>query len=116
MRFCEATAAYQLLSDPEKRVRFDRFGYEPAAGGVSAGVPPNFIDAANFYAPLAVDAWGVACDAYAQVRAGGPVLEQVFRVGRAAVPEGSTPDGQRRVLSGLAPLFTPSRRCSGTCG
>ncbi len=26
VRFCEATAAYQLLSDPEKRVRFDRFG------------------------------------------------------------------------------------------
>ncbi len=44
----------------------------------------------------------MACDAYAQVRAGGPVLEQVFRVGRAAVQEGSTPDGQRRVLSGLA--------------
>src|SRR5215470_2348236 len=40
-RFKEAAAAYSVLSDPEKRARYDRFGPEGVNGGGAAGFDPT---------------------------------------------------------------------------
>jgi molecular chaperone DnaJ len=39
-KFKEAAAAYAVLSDPEKRARYDRFGPEGVQGGGAAGFDP----------------------------------------------------------------------------
>lgn len=45
-RFREAAEAYSVLSDPEKRARYDRYGHEGTRG--SAGFDPsNFVDFAD---------------------------------------------------------------------
>jgi molecular chaperone DnaJ len=43
-RFKEAAEAYAVLSDPDKRARYDRYGHEAAAGGFSGFDPSVFGD------------------------------------------------------------------------
>ena len=40
-RFKEAAEAYSVLSDPEKRARFDRFGHRGVASGDFGGFDPT---------------------------------------------------------------------------
>ena len=44
-RFKEASEAYQVLSDPEKRARYDRFGH----GGPGAGFGGGFHDVGDIF-------------------------------------------------------------------
>jgi len=50
-RFKEAAEAYSVLSDSEKRNRYDRFGHEGLGGGVSID-PNNFTDFADILGDL----------------------------------------------------------------
>src|SRR5260370_2919363 len=40
-RFKEAAEAYSVLSDPDKRARYDRFGHQAVAGAGGAGFDPS---------------------------------------------------------------------------
>jgi molecular chaperone DnaJ len=46
-RFKEINAAYQILSDPEKRAMFDRFGAGGLGGGDGMGAGFDFVDLGN---------------------------------------------------------------------
>jgi molecular chaperone DnaJ len=46
-RFKEINAAYQILSDPEKRTMFDRFGANGFGGGAGPSVGFDFVDLGN---------------------------------------------------------------------
>lgn len=46
-RFKEINLAYQILSDPEKRAAFDRFGASAFTPGGNAGGGPGFVDLGN---------------------------------------------------------------------
>ena len=47
-KFKEATEAYQILADPEKRELFDRYGHD-AVSGAAAGF--SFCGGTNFFRP-----------------------------------------------------------------
>ncbi|RZK42088.1 MAG: molecular chaperone DnaJ, partial [Hymenobacter sp.] len=40
-RFKEAAEAYEVLSDGDKRARYDRFGHQGGSGGGASGGGPN---------------------------------------------------------------------------
>jgi molecular chaperone DnaJ len=63
-RFKEASEAYQVLSDPEQRARYDRFGHQAAQMG---GFHPGFNDLGDVFGAFS-DIFG---DMFGQGRGGG---------------------------------------------
>jgi len=66
-RFKEASEAYQVLSDAERRSRYDRFGHEGAQGGVGGGGAPGFSDMGDVFSAFS-DIFG---DMFGGGRGGG---------------------------------------------
>ncbi|QXD15226.1 molecular chaperone DnaJ [Rhodocaloribacter litoris] len=68
-RFKEAAEAYEVLSNPEKRQRYDRFGHAGVRGNGNAG--PGFQDINDIFS------------AFSDIFGGGSIFEEVFGGGRA---------------------------------
>lgn len=69
-RFKEAAEAYAVLSDPDKRARYDRFGREAVGGGGAAGFDPS---AFSDFSDILGDLFGFGSVFGQGQRPGGPV-------------------------------------------
>ncbi len=68
-KFKEAAEAYEVLSDPQKRQRYDRFGHAGVRGNGAGGQGPGFQDINDIFSAFS-DIFGGA--------AGGSIFEEVF--------------------------------------
>lgn len=78
-KFKEISQAYEVLSDPEKRARYDQFGHEAFTGGGAGGARSG----GGFHDPF---------DIFSQVfggGGGGSVFEEFFGSGRRRNPDGA---------------------------
>jgi len=105
-KFKEATEAYSVLSDAEKRVAFDRFGHAGVAGGGAGGggVHVDFEDILQQFA-----------DVFGGAGAGGSIFETLFGFGRGGgAPRGrslraAVEIGIEEVISGAERTLTLRR-------
>ncbi|HEY3174360.1 MAG TPA: molecular chaperone DnaJ [Candidatus Polarisedimenticolia bacterium] len=52
VRFKEAAEAYAVLADPDKRTRYDRYGHEGLAGGMTGFDPGTFVEFEDLFGGL----------------------------------------------------------------
>lgn len=58
VRFKEAAEAYAVLSDPDKRARYDRYGHEGLGSGMSGFDPGAFADVEDLFGGIFGDLFG----------------------------------------------------------
>lgn len=76
-KFKEAAAAYEILSDPEKKAKYDRFGHQ-APGGFGGGFQGggmNMEDIFSQFGDIFGDAFGGAFTGFGGRRGGGRVVK-----------------------------------------
>ena len=106
-RFKEASEAYQVLSDAEKRGLYDRFGHEGPRGGGFGGGFSNMGDIFSAFGDIFGDMFGGFGGGGARASARGADLETRVELSLAEVAKGATKSVKvrRRVACG---------DCSGT--
>ncbi len=58
-KFKEAAEAYEILSSPEKKQKYDQFGHQAFSGGGGAGGGMNMDDIFSHFGDIFGDAFGV---------------------------------------------------------
>lgn len=110
-RFKEATEAYQVLSDEQKRARYDRFGHAGVEGLPDAGQGDIFTHFQDIFSELFGGFGGGGFAGQGQRRRGGPSRGQDLRVEQRLTLRDAMTGAKREVT-----LRTPvaCEECSGS--
>jgi molecular chaperone DnaJ len=118
-RFKEAAEAYEVLSNPEKRQRYDRFGHAGVRGNGGQGTGPGFQDINDIFSAFS-DIFG----------SGGSIFDDMFGAGASRgrrTRRGGRPGSDLRIKLPLTleeiadgvekkikvKKYTPCKECSG---
>jgi DnaJ-class molecular chaperone len=108
-KFKEAAEAYAILSDPDNRARYDRFGHAGVGGGAQGFDPSQFTGSKTSSAGSATSS-GSAAAAVAPARSAAPISATTSRSSSSRRPRASRPASRSRAMKRARAARATARR------
>jgi molecular chaperone DnaJ len=116
-KFKEAAEAYEILSSPEKKQKYDQFGHQAFSGGGGAGGGMNMDDIFSHFGDIFGDSFGGAFGGFGGGGRGGAVRGSNLRVRvKLTLEEISTGVEKKMKIKRAVPAEGVTFKTCDTCG
>jgi molecular chaperone DnaJ len=116
-KFKEAAEAYEILSSPEKKQKYDQFGHQAFSGGGGAGGGMNMDDIFSHFGDIFGDAFGGAFGGFGGGGRGGAVRGSNLRVRvKLTLEEIATGVEKKMKIKRAVPAEGVTFKTCDTCG